>query len=41
LSRIEARKTCVVITVLPIEERTLLVEHVFQCGGQYTQDVQQ
>ena len=38
---IEARKTCVVITVLPIEERTLLVEHVFQCGGRYTQDVQQ
>ena len=29
------------MTVLPIEERTFLVEHVFQCGGQYTQDVQQ
>ena len=30
-----------VITVLPVEECTFLVEHVCQCGGEYTQDVQQ
>jgi transposase len=27
--------------VLLVEERTFLVEHVFRCGGEYTQDVQQ
>jgi transposase len=27
--------------VLSVEERTFLVEHVFRCGGEYTQDVQQ
>jgi hypothetical protein len=27
--------------VLSVEVRTFLVEHVFQCGGEYTQDVQQ
>jgi hypothetical protein len=37
----EARKTCVVIMMLSVEEHTFLVEHVFQCGGEYTQDVQQ
>jgi transposase len=30
-----------VIIVLPIEEHMLLLEHVFQCGGDYTHDVQQ
>jgi len=37
----EARKTCVVIMMLSVEEHIFLVEHVFQCGGEYTQDVQQ
>jgi hypothetical protein len=37
----EARKTCAAIMVLSVEERTFLVEHVFWCGGEYTQDVQQ
>jgi hypothetical protein len=27
--------------VLSVEERTFLVEHMFRCGGEYTQDVQQ
>jgi len=27
--------------VLFVEECTFLVEYVFQCGGEYTQDVQQ
>jgi transposase len=27
--------------MLSVEERTFLVEHVFRCGGEYTQDVQQ
>jgi hypothetical protein len=27
--------------VLSVEERTFLVEHLFQCGGVCTQDVQQ
>jgi hypothetical protein len=27
--------------VLSVEESMLLVEHVFWCGGEYTQDVQQ
>jgi transposase len=27
--------------VLSVEERTFLVEHVFRCGGEYTQDVHQ
>jgi transposase len=27
--------------MLSVEEHTFLVEHVFQCGGEYTQDVQQ
>ena len=37
----EARKTHVVIMVLPVEEHMFLLEHVFWCGGEYTQDVQQ
>jgi len=37
----EARKMCVVIMVLSVEEFMFLVEHVFWCGGEYTQDVQQ
>jgi len=37
----EARKMCVVIMVLSVEECTFLVEYVFQCGEEYTQDVQQ
>jgi len=37
----EARKTRVVIMMLSVEERTFLVQHVFQCGGEHTQDVQQ
>ena len=31
---------CVMIMVLSVEELTFLVEHVFWCGGEYTQDVQ-
>jgi hypothetical protein len=27
--------------VLSVEDRMFLVEHVFRCGGEYTQDVQQ
>jgi transposase len=27
--------------VLSVEQRTFLLEHVFRCGGEYTQDVQQ
>jgi hypothetical protein len=27
--------------LLSVEEHTFLVEHVFQCGGEHTQDVQQ
>jgi len=27
--------------VLPVEEHMFLLEHVFWCGGEYTQDVQQ
>ena len=40
LSR-EARKMCVVVMVLSVEEHTFLVERVFRCGGEYTQDVHQ
>jgi transposase len=32
---------CIVMMVLPVEKHMFLVEHVFQCGGEYTQDIQQ
>jgi transposase len=31
----------VLLMVLSVEERTFLVECLFRCGGEYTQDVQQ
>jgi len=37
----EVRKTCVVIMVVTVEERMFLVEHVFRCGAEYIQYVQQ
>jgi hypothetical protein len=33
--------TCVVTMVLSVEERMFLVEHVFRCGRECAQDVQQ